>query len=214
VAIQQIYLMSEAYLVPSAICRTETIVLNSRFITTIAPVVSTDEAKTSLTNIRAEMPDASHHPYAFRLGFGNSVVEGMSDAGEPPGTAGAPVLSVLRGTEIGDILIVVTRYFGGTKLGTGGLVRAYTDAAKTGLAALNTEIRTQKCVVGLEMPYHFYEIIRHLIAQYNGLVEDEIFETSVTMVVSFPVNLLPEFSHRLAEKTAGKIETVILSTSH
>jgi putative IMPACT (imprinted ancient) family translation regulator len=79
------------------------------------------------------MPNASHHVYAFRVGHGNSIIEGMSDDGEPTGTAGPPVLAVLRGTQIGDIIVIVTRYFGGTKLGTGGLVRAYPEAAQIAL---------------------------------------------------------------------------------
>ena len=96
------------YLVPSETSRTETLVSKSRFITTIARVSSIETVKSLLSDIRAEMSDATHHVYAFRIGFGNSVIEGMSDDGEPSGTAGPPVLTALRGAAIGDILIVVT----------------------------------------------------------------------------------------------------------
>ncbi len=204
---------ANAYLIPGATCRTEHVVLNSRFITTIARVSSVNEAKPFLNDIREAMSDASHHPYAFRVGHGNSVVEGMSDAGEPPATAGAPILSVLRATDIGDIIVVVTRYFGGTKLGTGGLVRAYTEATKIGLSVLKTELRIPKILVGLETPYRFYDTIRRLVSQYNGSVQDEEFKATVTMIVAFPTSTLPGFSSHLLDVTAGKVKPVVLSNS-
>ena len=114
-------------------------VSNSRFITTVSYVDSVNSARGFLAAVRDEMPDANHHVYAYRIGYGNSVIEGMSDDGEPSGTAGPPVLAVLRGTNIGDVIVIVTRYFGGTKLGTGGLVRAYSEAARLGLSSLKTE---------------------------------------------------------------------------
>src|SRR5262245_11570291 len=97
------------YPTPAGVHRSEITVINSRFITTIYPVVSVGAVKERLAEIRSEMPDASHHVYAFRVGFGNSVTEGMSDDGEPSGTAGPPVMAVLRGASVGDILVVVTR---------------------------------------------------------------------------------------------------------
>jgi len=204
---------AKIYLIPATTCRTEYVVLKSRFVTTIARVSSTDEAKAFLNSIRNQMNNASHHAYAFRVGHGKSVVDGMSDAGEPPGTAGAPILSVLRGTDIGDIIVVVTRYFGGAKLGTGGLVRAYTKAAKTGLAELKTEQRIPKSVIRIETSYNLYDAIRRLIAHYSGSIEDEVFTASVTIIAAFPTNVLPYFSAHLLDITAGKVEPVILSDS-
>src|SRR5579871_3558271 len=149
--------MSDGYLIPAQTTRVTTAVSNSRFVTTIGLVTTVDEAKAFLSAVRAEMSDANHHVYAYRVGFGNSVIEGMSDDGEPSGTSGPPVLAVLRGSGIGDVIVVVTRYFGGTKLGTGGLVRAYGDAARTGLEALVTERKITKQTLGIEAPYHFFE---------------------------------------------------------
>ncbi len=132
--------MANRYRIPKqGLHRISITVENSQFIASILNASSVENAKTALAQIRSEMPDASHHVYAFRVGYGNSVIEGMSDDGEPSGTAGPPVLTTLRGADIGDILVVVTRYFGGTKLGTGGLVRAYTDATRTALKTLSTE---------------------------------------------------------------------------
>lgn len=202
--------MAEPYRVPVGTHRTEMMVANSRFITTIGRIESAEEARQFLADIKGEMPDATHHVYAFRAGFGNSVTEGMSDDGEPTGTAGPPVLAVLRGSNIGDIILIVTRYFGGTKLGTGGLVRAYTEASRTGLETLATEEKIEKSVVGIESPYNLYKPIVRLIDQHHGVVEDETFAAEVTLVVTFPTINLPAFTDDLREISAGQVEPVLL----
>jgi len=120
--------MSQRYPIPAQTVRTETTIKRSRFIATLGYANTVVAARTFIQQIRAEMPDATHHVYAFRIGYGGSVIEGLSDDGEPAGTAGKPVMAVIRGADLGDVVIVVTRYFGGTKLGTGGLVRAYIGA--------------------------------------------------------------------------------------
>jgi uncharacterized YigZ family protein len=185
-------------------------VSNSRFITTIGRVNSVDEAKAFLASVRAEMPDANHHVYAYRVGCGNSVIEGMSDDGEPSGTSGPPVLAVLRGSGIGDIIVVVTRYFGGTKLGTGGLVRAYGDSARAGLESLPTERKIEKAVLGVEMPYHFYQPVKRLIEQHSGEIDDETFAADVSLLVSFPVDSISAFSAALIELTNGTVAPIPL----
>src|SRR5688572_19497440 len=118
--------MATRYPIPAETTRVEIRVVNSRFIATIAEARTAEDAHAFIAAIRAEFANASHNVYAFRAGYGASVIEGMSDDGEPSGTAGRPALSVLRGADLGDVVLVITRYFGGTKLGTGGLVRAYT----------------------------------------------------------------------------------------
>ncbi len=119
------------YRIPARRTRTEIVVVNSRFITTAQPAFSVDEAKAFIQEMKNEFADASHNVPAFLIGYGASVTAHCSDDGEPSGTAGRPALAVLQGSDLGDIVVVVTRYFGGTKLGTGGLVRAYTDAVKS-----------------------------------------------------------------------------------
>jgi uncharacterized YigZ family protein len=156
------------------------------------------------------MPDASHHVYAFRIGYGNSVIEGMSDDGEPSGTAGPPTLAVLRGTKLGDILVVTSRYFGGTKLGTGGLVRAYSDAARHALTTLKTEQKIPKKILGIELPYSLYEIVKRLVAQHHGTIQDETFAADVTMLVRFPVDDIPTFTAALTQISAGRLTPIIL----
>lgn len=202
--------MAAPYQRPIGLHRTETEVSNSRFICTINRVNSPAEVKSILADLHAEMPNANHHVYAFRVGYGNSVIEGMSDAGEPSGTAGPPVLAVLRGSQLGDILIVVTRFFGGTKLGTGGLVRAYGDAARVGLADLPTEYNIVKKMLGLEVPYPLFEQIKRLIAEHNGTIEDETFAADVTLIIKMPEDDIPAFTPALTELTNGRVEPLLL----
>jgi uncharacterized YigZ family protein len=202
---------AKRYQIPAERHRIEIVVVNSRFIATIDRATSVDQAKSVLSAIRAEMPDASHHVHAYRVGYGNSVIESMSDDGEPSGTAGPPVLAVLRGSDIGDIIIVVTRYFGGTKLGTGGLVRAYGDAAREGLRTLKTEEKIEKKLLGIELPYSLYEQIKRLIAQHNGIMDDEDFAGEVTIMAIFPVDDIDAFTAGLTELSAGRIAPIILS---
>ncbi len=202
--------MVDPYLTPVDSARTEITVVNSRFITTVAPATSVETAKSVLEEVRGEMPDASHHVYAFRVGHGNSVIDGMSDDGEPSGTAGPPVLAVLRGTGLGDVIVIVTRYFGGTKLGTGGLVRAYGDAARSGLAAVKTALKIEKRLLGLELPYPLYESIKRLISAHEGIIEDETFAEQVTVIARFPRDHVDAFSDAVMEASAGRIQPIDL----
>jgi uncharacterized YigZ family protein len=203
--------MHNGYRIPASNHRTEIVVGNSRFITTIGRAETAADAKSFIGAVRQEMPDASHHVYAFCAGYGNSVTEGMSDDGEPSGTAGPPVLAVLRGADIGDIVLIVTRYFGGTKLGTGGLVRAYTEAAQTGLSTLSTEAKIPRQTVGIEVPYSLYERVKLLIARYDGVIDDEQFAGEITLITTFPAHEVTAFNTDLVELSAGKLSVIPLS---
>jgi len=203
--------MANRYRIPKQqLHRIAITVENSQFIASILNVRSVEDAKTALAQIRSEMPDASHHVYAFRVGGGNSVIEGMSDDGEPSGTAGPPVLTTLRGTDIGDILIVITRYFGGTKLGTGGLVRAYTDAPRTALKTLSTEETISRKTLGIQIPYPLYEIFKRLIEQYNGAIQDEEFTEIITIFAPFPVDEIEAFVRAADDTSSGRSIIVVL----
>lgn len=197
-----------SYRVPRGPHRIQTEVARSRFIATVSRVETVEDARAFLASIRAEMPDASHHVYAFRVGFGGSTTEGMSDDGEPSGTAGPPVLAVLRGTDIGDVIIVVTRYFGGTKLGTGGLVRAYSEAAHIAFNSLETELKIDKRLVGVEIDYRFLTPLKRLIPDYEGEIEDETFAERITLLIRMPAQHVAAFSTALLDLTAGQSEAV------
>lgn len=203
--------MSNKYKRPAETHHTEIVVINSRFITTIARADTPEAARTFIHNIRTEMPDASHHVYAFRAGYGNSVIEGMSDDGEPAGTAGPPTLAVVRGSDIGDIVLVTTRYFGGTKLGTGGLVRAYTESAQTALNSLKTALKTPKIQLGMDMAYTYFEAIKRLIANYEATIDDETFATEVSLIVTLLEEDMVTFKAELTNLTAGQVEPILLA---
>lgn len=198
------------YPIPQQTTRIEYQMSNSRFISTIGYAPSVDEAKAFIQSIRDEMPEDNHHVYAFRVGYGSSVIEGMSDDGEPSGTSGPPALSVLRGSDIGDVVLVITRYFGGTKLGTGGLVYAYTNAAKEAVTALPTELKVARKLVGVTVPYHFYERLKQFTEKYEGLLEGEEFEAEITRYIRLPEEHLTAFAADLRELSAGQISPIVL----
>ena len=155
----------ETYDVPARETRIEMWVSNSRFIATAAPVFGVEEARAFVERIRAEFADATHNVPAYVVGHGASVIAHSHDDGEPSGTAGRPALAVLQGSDLGDVAVVVTRYFGGTKLGTGGLVRAYGDAVREVLDVLPRAHKVLTHVVMVEVPYPLYELARQAVPE-------------------------------------------------
>lgn len=205
--------MMNPYLIPAALTRTEIIVVNSRFIATAAPAFSVEQARSVIAEVRAEFPDATHNVPAYVIGFGASIIAHCSDDGEPSGTAGKPVLAVLRGSGLGDIVVVITRYFGGTKLGTGGLVRAYSDAVRSVLTALPRAVKRATHTVMLAVSYPFFERARLLSSQHHGQILDEVFAADVTLTLRFPVEHFEAFQNALLELTAGEIRAEIIETN-
>lgn len=203
--------MTSSYLIPAERVQTEIVIKKSRFVSTAGLAASVKEARDFNAGVRAETPDANHHVYAFRVGFGNTVTEGMSDDGEPTGTSGPPTLAVVRGSGIGDIALVTARYFGGTKLGTGGLVRAYTESAQVALSMLKTELKVEKRVLGLEMPYSLYNIVKQLVATYRGEIQEEEFAAQVLIIARFAAADVADFTENLRERTSAQVSVVQLS---
>ncbi len=193
-------------LIPRGRTRVEHRAGNSRFLATIGPAPSVKVARAFLHAIREEMPDATHHVHAFRVGHGASITEGMSDDGEPAGTSGPPALAVLRGSGLGDVALVITRYFGGTKLGTGGLVAAYGDAAKAAVAAVETEEKITRVAMELTVPYPHLEGVKRLLAAQGGRVVREGFEADVTLRVQVPEESVASLRERLGDLSSGQIE--------
>ncbi len=192
-----------AKLIPAGPARTEIRSSNSRFIASAAPSATVEAARAFIAGIRAEMPDASHHVYAYIIGHGATTTLSMTDDGEPPGTAGRPAMAVLKGSGLGDVVLVITRYFGGTLLGTGGLVRAYGDAAKAVLAILPRAEKIDRRALSITLPYAAYEPARRLIAAHAGSILDENFAADVSLRVSLPLAEVAAFAAELAEATAG-----------
>jgi len=206
-------MMPIPYLIPAEQIRREVMVVNSRFIATLAPVTSTDEARAFIKRIRAEFADATHNVPAYIIGGGNNVIEYCSDDGEPSGTAGRPALTVLRGSGLGDLAVVVTRYFGGTLLGTGGLVKAYTEATQLVVNAVARARRIQVHLALLAIPYNLLERVRLMAARHSGVVLDEDFAADITLSLSFPVEALDGFQSELRELSAGKLQAEIIETT-
>jgi uncharacterized YigZ family protein len=205
--------MVPRYPIPAKETRVEIRVRNSRFIATAAPVFSVEEAKAFVARIRKEFADASHNVPAYQIGYGSSVVAHCNDDGEPSGTAGRPALAVLQGSGIGDVVVVITRYFGGTKLGTGGLVRAYGDAAREVLAALPRAEKVPSHIVMMDIPYPLFEQTKLLVGERNGRILDQDFAVNVTITAQFAVEDFAAFQDALRELTHGKIEAVIVETN-
>jgi len=193
------------YPIPAGRHRIEIVERRSRFLATTAPAASVEEARAFIETVRREFPDASHHVYAFAVGFGASVTCGMSDDGEPSGTAGRPALAVVQGSGLGDVCVVITRYFGGTRLGTGGLVRAYTAATQRVLAEVPRTWREERRALQLAVPYALYETCQRLVARHDGRIDAEDFGAEIALRLSFPADRVDDFAAALAEATGGRL---------
>jgi uncharacterized YigZ family protein len=200
------------YPIPARETRVELQVLNSRFIASAAPVFSVEEAKAFVDRIRAEFADATHNVPAYLVGHGATVVAHCSDDGEPAGTAGRPALAVLQGSGLGDVAVVVTRYFGSTKLGTGGLVRAYGDAVRAVLDALPRAQKVATHTALIVAPYPLFERVRLAVEAHHGQILDEAFAADVTMTARFPVEHYRAFEATLQEMSGGTLQAVITET--
>ena len=200
------------YAIPLAEVQREHGVSNSRFIATLAPVFSPEEARAFIARIKKEFADASHNVPAYILGGGNTVTEYFSDDGEPSGTAGKPILTVLRGSGLGDVGIVVTRYFGGTLLGTGGLVKAYTESTQMVVNAVQRGRRVPVYLAMAVIPYSFLERVRLLITRQSGEILDEEFAGEITMSMQFPVDTFDAFQNELREISAGKLKAEVIES--
>lgn len=175
----------------------------SEFIGVIAPAAAEDEAQALLAGVKAAHRQARHNVYAYAL-----RAEGRrrySDDGEPGGTGGLPVLSVLEHADITDAIIVVTRYFGGVLLGTGGLVRAYTGAAQAALAAARV-VTVQPCVqLSMRLPYPLYEPLRRVLEEGGATLAEPDFAGDVGLSATLPAGREEALLRALSEASAGKV---------
>lgn len=204
--------MNRHYLVPLNEIRREQMAVNSRFIATLAPAFSIDEARAFMKRIREEFADASHNVPAYIIGGGNTLTEYFSDDGEPGGTSGKPALAVLRGSGLGDAVLVITRYFGGMLLGTGGLVKAYTEAAQSVVNAVERGQRIPVHVAMAAIPYNLLERVRLLVSKNQGKVLGEDYAGDITVTLQFPVESFESFQKDMLEISAGKIQSEVIET--
>jgi uncharacterized YigZ family protein len=200
--------MTQRYPIPARETRVETTVVNSRFVCTVAEARTVEDAQAFIHRIKAELADASSHAYAYHIGYGSNVTDGCNDGGEPSGTAGRPMLAVLQGSGLGDVVAVASRYFGGTKLGTGGLVRAFGGALKAALEQTSCAERVERKTFLLEAPYPLYEQIKRLVKAHNGEIGGEDFGAQVLLTLTFVVDDIEAFQRALTDLSAGQLSLI------
>lgn len=181
----------------------ELVVKRSRFLGRLEPVFDRPAVERALDNRRAMHPDAGHVVYAFLLGPTRSEDAGVSDAGEPRGTAGRPIMDILRGNSVRNCLLTVVRYFGGTKLGTGGLVKAYGDTARALIGAAQTRPLLERCLVEIRIAYRFLDALMPRIAARGGRVVEQVFGEEVVLTMEIPVIQAEELVAAVTEGTSG-----------
>ena len=190
---------------PVAGATAELVVRNSRFIAIAEPAATLADAQAVLDRIRTEYVDGSHVVYAFLIGDASSEHAGLSDAGEPKGTAGRPVMEILRGSGVRDVVLAVVRYFGGTKLGTGGLVHAYGNAARAVLEALPTRPRIERITCEVDAGYELVERVRQFVADAHGTMVDEEYATAVRFRFEIPAAERATLEERLRDLSRGAV---------
>lgn len=190
--------MKQSYPIPAKRCRIFETISRSRFITTIGHAPDDAAAKKFIREIKNEFSDASHNCWAYQLGppgYTSSI--GVSDDGEPHGTAGRPMLTVLVHAGVGEIVAVVTRYFGGVKLGKGGLVRAYTSGVKNALEQLSTTRRQEFEDLTVLVEYQHLRAVQGICRGLDARILDEAYKQEVSLKIEIKKELLEIFKKRM-----------------
>lgn len=177
----------------------------SKFIATVYQVQTVEEADLYMQQLRKKYYDATHNCFAYQIGE-NDEFQRSSDDGEPQGTAGKPILEVLKGEQVKNTLLCVTRYFGGTLLGTGGLVRAYGRAAKEGLLTVGIIEKRRIRLFTLKMPYTLSGKVQYLLGERNYVIRESIYLEDVTFIVEVQVHEEKAFIKWLEENTNAGID--------
>lgn len=199
--------MSQRYPVPGGRHRVEQVIDRSRFLCTVERVRTVAEAQAFIRAMQAEFPDATHNCWAYVVGAPGSTDRiGLSDDGEPHGTAGRPMLTVLLHSGLGEIAAVVTRYYGGTKLGTGGLVKAYGGAVQEALELLPTTERVETATVAFAVPYGTVGALQQLLPAVEGEILDQGYGAEVEYRVRLPLLQLPALEKSVLDLTRGAVQ--------
>ena len=193
----------DEYLVPTEFGEDEFIEKKSRFIGRIWPVETEEAALEKIQEMKKQHYDATHNCWAYII-HGGAVR--FSDDGEPGGTAGMPMLQVLQWEGLHNCVCVVTRYFGGILLGAGGLVRAYTKGAKIAVDAAGKSMKRVWTVLYVPCPYTYYERVKLLVAECEGIIRSTDFGAEVELELLFAENVADAFLEKLTDMTAGTVE--------
>ncbi len=199
--------MSEsAYLIPFCTVTVEQKIKKSRFITTVAHTPDKESALKFIESVSAAHPTADHNCYAYIAGNPSSGAEiGSGDDGEVAGTAGKPMLSVLQHRNIGEVAVVVTRYFGGVRLGAGGLVRAYTGSVTFALDSLPLKKAEPMKVIAITIPYQHESAVRHALEKSGVAVADAIYAEHVKIKAEIPVSSADAITGEIMNATHGVV---------
>ena len=191
---------------PGEVFRVEQTIKRSRFIASVGHTPGVEEAKAFIEQIKAEFEDARHNCWAYCAGAAGSTDRiGASDDGEPHGTAGRPMLTAVTHSGIGEVTVVVTRYFGGILLGTGGLVKAYQSSVKMALEAVPTRIRTKTKRIKFSVEHRFVNQVLRKIETANGRILEKNFDMDADFDVEIPEDLAETFAKELEELTRGAL---------
>lgn len=180
-------------------------VKGSAFIACACPIQSRDEAEQFLTTIQKKFFDATHHCYAYQVGYGQTISFRYNDDGEPSGTAGKPIYHAITGRQLTNLIIVVTRYFGGTKLGTGGLARAYSDSAMDVLARCDIVTRIIYRTIHVQFPYDETSTVMRLIGLFEAKITETNYDELTKMIIAVRANEADRFCSQLIDLTRGKV---------
>ncbi|GMQ63509.1 YigZ family protein [Vallitalea maricola] len=194
--------MVEKYLTIYEDNEAELVEKKSRFIATIKHVETEEEIKDFLEGIRKKYWNATHNVFAYTIGL-KQPLERCSDDGEPSGTAGMPILEVIRGSKLHNVIVVVTRYFGGTLLGTGGLVRAYGGCAKLGIESSNVEENILYYLMDVKVDYTLSGKVQYEILQNNYIIYDTQYVDQVCYSVLVEYNKKESFVNKMVDITSG-----------
>jgi uncharacterized YigZ family protein len=193
----------EGYTTIAELVTAEHVEKRSRFLSLAAPVSDEESAIALLSELRTKYWDATHNCYAYILRSGN--IQRYSDDGEPQGTAGMPILEVLRRQNLTDVMVVVTRYFGGTLLGAGGLVRAYTLGATLVLERAKL-LQMRPCTIfTLTLDYSLYGKLQYLLSDFGATTLKDDFGAQITLTLRMETDKLSAFSKQLSELSAGSL---------
>lgn len=202
----------ERYKTVAAESETLIVEKKSKFISHVKPAANEAEALAYLSEIRSRYPDARHNVYAYVIEENN--IFRYSDDGEPSGTAGMPVLDTIRKSGIVDVAVVITRYFGGTLLGTGGLVRAYSASAKKGLEASGIIIRTMCDIISVRVSYDLAGKLQYAFLAAGTDVENTLYENDVTFLIGSPQSETERIMAKLTDLTGGRAVMKIINRKY
>ncbi|CQH56240.1 IMPACT family protein [Yersinia frederiksenii] len=202
----------QPYLIPAASVSISEEIKKSRFITLLAHTCGVNEAKDFVQQIKQQHPTARHHCWAFVAGTpADSQQLGFSDDGEPPGTAGKPILAQLMGSGIGEITAVVARYYGGIKLGTGGLVRAYGSGVQQALKQIEVKYKVPQVEYTLQCDYAQLAMVETLLQQVEGQTLQSEYAELVTLHLSLPATQASQVGDKLRDLSRGTLQLTLIS---